>query len=135
MKTTNLNNGNNHVKITALYERLSIGDERQKQSGEDSNSIQSQKIQLEQYAKAHNFTNIKHYTDDDESGRFFDRTGYSRMMEDVESGKIGVVIMKDLTRWGRDHVQVGIAMETFRVNGVRFIAINNSIDSLNPEST
>jgi DNA invertase Pin-like site-specific DNA recombinase len=134
MKTTNPNNGNNHVKITALYERLSIGDERQKQSGEDSNSIQSQKIQLEQYAKAHNFTNIKHYTDDDESGRFFDRTGYSRMMEDVESGKIGVVIMKDLTRWGRDHVQVGIAMETFRVNGVRFIAINNSIDSLNPES-
>ena len=125
---------NDYVKITALYERLSIGDERQRQSGEDSNSIQSQKIQLEQYAKQHGFGNIKHYTDDDESGRFFDRTGYSRMIEDVESGKIGVVIMKDLTRWGRDHVQVGIAMETFRQNGVRFLALNNGIDSNNPES-
>ena len=82
-------------KITALYERLSIGDERQRQHGEDSNSIQSQKIQLEQYAQQHGFINIQHYTDDDESGRFFDRTGYSRMMEDVESGKIGTVIMKD----------------------------------------
>jgi len=96
------NSTQNHIKITALYERLSIGDERNRQSGEDSNSIQSQKIQLEQYAKQHNFTNIRHYTDDDESGRFFDRTGYTRMMEDVESGKIGIVIMKDLTRWGRD---------------------------------
>jgi len=128
------NNTQNHIKITALYERLSIGDERNRQNGEDSNSIQSQKIQLEQYAKQHNFTNIRHYTDDDESGRFFDRTGYTRMMEDVENGKIGIVIMKDLTRWGRDHIQVGIAMETFRVNGVRFIAVNNSIDSINPES-
>ena len=128
------NSTQNHIKITALYERLSIGDERNRQSGEDSNSIQSQKIQLEQYAKQHNFTNIRHYTDDDESGRFFDRSGYTRMMEDVENGKIGIVVMKDLTRWGRDHIQVGIAMETFRINGVRFIAINNSIDSLNPES-
>ena len=55
-------------------------------------------------------------------------------MEDVEGGKIGVVIMKDLTRWGRDHVQVGIAMETFRQNEVRFIAVNNGIASINPES-
>jgi len=125
---------NNYTKITALYERLSIGDERQRTSGEDSNSIQNQKLQLEEYAKHNGFTNIKHYTDDDESGRFFDRTGYSRMIEDVENGKIGVVIMKDLTRWGRDHVQVGVAMETFRINGVRFIAINNGIDSINPES-
>lgn len=122
-----------HGKITALYERLSIGDERHR-NGEDSDSIQNQKLQLEEYAKQHKFTNIRHYTDDDESGRFFDRTGYSRMMEDVENDKIGVVIMKDLTRWGRDHVQVGIAMETFRQHNVRFIAINNSIDSINPES-
>ena len=124
----------NYAKTTALYERLSIGDERQRNNGEDSNSIQSQKMQLEQYAKQNGFANIKHYTDDDESGRFFDRTGYSRMMDDVESGKIGIVIMKDLTRWGRDHVQVGIAMEIFRQHGVRFIAINNGIDSQNPES-
>ena len=49
------------------------------------------------------------------------------MMEDVESGKIGIVVMKDLTRWGRDHVQVGQAMETFRINNVRFIAINDCV--------
>jgi len=52
------------------------------------------------------------------------QSGYVQMMEDVESGKVGICVMKDLTRWGRDHVQVGIAMETFRKNGVRFIAIN-----------
>ena len=84
---------NTYAKITALYERLSIGDEQR--GGEDSSSIKSQKEQLEQYAKQHGFANIRHYTDDDESGRFFDRTGYSQMMEDVEGGKIGVVIMKD----------------------------------------
>jgi len=122
-----------HSKITALYERLSIGDERQR-SGEDSNSIKHQKEQLEAYAKQHGFVNIKHYTDDDESGRFFDRDGYQQMMEDIEKGKIGVVIMKDLTRWGRSHVQVGSAMEFFRQHNVRFIAVNNSIDSDNPES-
>jgi DNA invertase Pin-like site-specific DNA recombinase len=80
----------NHIKITALYERLSIGDE--KRGNEESNSIQNQKIQLEAYAKENGFTNIRHYTDDDESGRFFDRTGYSRMMEEVEQGKIGIVL-------------------------------------------
>ena len=131
--TKNTNTGK-HSKVTALYERLSIGDERQRTSGEDSNSIKNQKIQLEEYAKQNGFTNIRHYTDDDESGRFFDRDGYSRMMEDVENGKIGIVVMKDLTRWGRDHIQVGQAMETFRINNVRFIAINHGIDSLNPES-
>ena len=125
---------NKHLKITALYERLSIGDERGRTKTDESNSIKNQKIQLEEYAKQNGFTNIRHYTDDDESGRFFDRDGYSRMMEDVENGKIGIVVMKDLTRWGRDHVQVGMAMETFRIHGVRFIAINHGIDSNNPES-
>ncbi|MCL1883170.1 MAG: recombinase family protein [Defluviitaleaceae bacterium] len=119
-----------HIKITALYERLSIGDEKHRRGGEDSGSIQNQKEQLEQYAKENGFTNIKHYTDDDETGRFFDRDGYSRMMEDVENGKIGIVVMKDLTRWGRDHIQVGTAMETFRINNVRFIAINDNVDTL-----
>ena len=119
------------MKITALYESLSSGDDGR---NGDSNSIKNQKLQLEEYAKANGFTNIRHYTDDDESGRFFDRSGYMKMMEDVENGKIGICIMKDLTRWGRDHVQVGIAMETFRVNDVRFIAINNSIDSIYPET-
>ena len=84
-----------YSKITALYSRLSVGDEDR--DGGESNSIQNQKIFLENYAKGQHLTNIRHYIDDDESGRFFDRSAYSRMIEDVESGKIGVCIMKDLT--------------------------------------
>ena len=56
------------------------------------------------------------------------------MMDDVENGKIGVCIMKDLTRWGRDYLQVGNAMEIFRRNNVRFIAVNNGIDSEKPDT-
>jgi DNA invertase Pin-like site-specific DNA recombinase len=119
------------MKITALYERLSSGDEGR---DGDSNSIKNQKLQLENYAKAQGFSNIRHYTDDDESGRFFDRSGYVRMMEDVENGIVSVCIMKDMTRWGRDYLQVGNAMETFRRNNVRFIAINHGIDSIRPET-
>ena len=77
---------------------------------------------------------IRHYIDDDESGRFFDRSAYVRMMDDVESGKIGIVVMKDMTRWGRDYLQVGNAMEIFRRNKVRFIAVNNGIDSEKPDT-
>ena len=122
----------NYNKITALYSRLSVGDEDR--DGGESNSIQNQKIFLENYAKGQHLTNIRHYIDDDESGRFFDRSAYSRMIEDVESGKIGVCIMKDLTRWGRDYLQVGNAMEIFRRNNVRFIAVNNGIDSEKPDT-
>lgn len=87
-----------YSKITALYSRLSVGDEDR--DGGESNSIQNQKIFLENYARGQHLTNIRHYIDDDESGRFFDRSAYSRMMDDVENGKISVCIMKDLTRWG-----------------------------------
>ena len=121
-----------YSKITALYSRLSVGDEDR--DGGESNSIQNQKIFLENYARGQHLTNIRHYIDDDESGRFFDRSAYSRMIEDVESGKIGVCIMKDLTRWGRDYLQVGNAMEIFRRNNVRFIAVNNGIDSEKPDT-
>ena len=121
-----------YSKITALYSRLSVGDEDR--DGGESNSIQNQKIFLENYARGKHLTNIRHYIDDDESGRFFDRSAYSRMMDDVENGKIGVCIMKDLTRWGRDYLQVGNAMEIFRRNNVRFIAVNNGIDSEKPDT-
>ena len=121
-----------YSKITALYSRLSVGDEDR--DGGESNSIQNQKIFLENYARGQHLTNIRHYIDDDESGRFFDRSAYSRMMDDVENGKIGVCIMKDLTRWGRDYLQVGNAMEIFRRNNVRFIAVNNGIDSEKPDT-
>ena len=79
---------NDYNKITALYSRLSVGDEDR--DGGESNSIQNQKKFLESYARQLKLTNIRHYIDDDESGRFFDRSAYSRMIEDVENGKIGV---------------------------------------------
>ena len=123
---------NDYSKITALYSRLSVGDEDR--DGGESNSIQNQKKFLESYARQLKLTNIRHYIDDDESGRFFDRSAYSRMIEDVENGKIGVCIMKDMTRWGRDYLQVGNAMEIFRRNNVRFIAVNNGIDSEKPDT-
>lgn len=115
-------------KITALYSRLSVGDEDR--DGGESNSIVNQKAFLERYARDKKLINIRHYIDDDESGRFFDRCAYTQMINDVEQGKIGIVIMKDMTRWGRDYLQVGNAMEIFRRNNVRFIAINNGIDSI-----
>lgn len=115
-------------KITALYSRLSVGDEDR--DGGESNSIVNQKAFLERYARDKKLINIRHYIDDDESGRFFDRSAYTQMINDVEQGKIGIVIMKDMTRWGRDYLQVGNAMEIFRRNNVRFIAINNGIDSI-----
>ena len=117
-----------HNKITALYSRLSVGDEDR--DGGESNSIVNQKAFLERYARDKKLINIRHYIDDDESGRFFDRSAYTQMISDVEQGKIGIVIMKDMTRWGRDYLQVGNAMEIFRRNNVRFIAINNGIDSI-----
>jgi len=123
---------NQYNKITALYSRLSVGDEDR--DGGESNSIQNQRIFLEQYAGQQKLTNIKHYVDDDESGRFFDRPAYSAMIEDVRSGKIGTIIIKDMTRWGRDYLEVGNAMELMRVQQVRFIAINSGIDSADPNT-
>ena len=116
----------NDNRNTAAYERLSKGDEER--SGE-SISIQNQKVLLEQYAKKHGFRNIVHYTDDDESGRFFDRPGFVQMMEDVESGKIGIIILKDSSRLGRDYIQVGLVMETLRQRNVRLIAIGDNVDT------
>ena len=88
------------IKITALYSRLSVGDEDR--DGGESNSIVNQKAFLERYARQHKLMNIHHYIDDDESGRFFDRSAYTQMISDVEQGKIGIVVMKDMTRWGRN---------------------------------
>jgi len=117
-------------KITALYERLSVDDG---QSDSESNSIQNQKLLLEQYAKEKGFTNIRHYTDDGESGRFFDRPGYMQMMEDIEDGKVSVCITKDMSRIGRNYVRVGECMEIMRINKVRLIAITDNLDTINGE--
>lgn len=117
------------IKYTALYERLSRDDEMQ---GE-SNSIVNQKCYLEEYAQAQGFKNIRHFTDDGYSGTNFKRPGFQKMIAAIEAGEIDVVCVKDLSRFGRDYLKVGFYTEImFPEKGVRFIAINNSVDSANP---
>ena len=116
-------------KITALYERLSREDN---QDGE-SNSITNQKEFLEDYAKRNGFRNIRHYTDDGVSGTTFERSGFQSMIADMEAGRLSVIIVKDLSRLGREYIQSGKYMELiFPVYGVRFIAVNNGVDSNDP---
>ena len=113
-------------KTTALYERLSRDDDL---SG-DSNSILNQKAYLENYAAQHGYTNIAHYTDDGWSGGNFERPAWKRMIADIEAGKICRVIVKDMSRAGRDYLQTGFYTEVFfRQHGVHFIAIANGVDS------
>ena len=116
------------TEITALYERLSRDDELQ---GE-SNSITNQKAFLEDYARRNNFHNIRHFTDDGVSGTTFDRKGFQAMIAEVEAGKVATIIVKDMSRFGRDYLKVGLYTDVlFKDKGVRFIAVNNGIDSNN----
>ncbi|WP_236785115.1 recombinase family protein [Anaerococcus ihuae] len=115
----------NFEKITALYERLSRDDELE---GE-SNSIVNQKKILEEYASKNNLTNIVHFTDDGISETQFDRPGFMEMMNGVNTGNIGCIIVKDMSRLGRDYLKVGQCMEILRQKGVRLIAINDNVDS------
>ena len=118
--------------ITALYERLSRDDDNLG----DSNSIIHQKQMLEDYASSHGFTNLVHFTDDGWSGASFDRPAWNRLVEGVKNGEITTVIAKDLSRIGRDHLQVGFFTDIlFREKEIHFIAINNGIDSDNQESS
>ena len=113
-------------KTTALYERLSKDDE---QKGE-SNSIINQKKMLEAYATEHGLKNIRHFSDDGYSGTSFNRPGFEEMLDEIERGRVGTVIVKDLSRLGRDYLNVGYYTEVvFPKYNVRFIAINNSVDS------
>lgn len=114
-------------KITALYERLSRDDEM---ASGDSGSIIHQKQMLEAYAAQHGFTNCVHYTDDGWSGGNFDRPDWKRLIADIEAGKVGCVIAKDMSRIGRNYLQTGFYTEVlFREKGVRFIAVSNGVDS------
>ena len=118
-------------KITALYPRLSHEDELQ---GE-SNSISNQKRILETYAKQNGFSNLRWYTDDGYSGANFQRPGFQAMLADIEAGKVGTVIVKDMSRLGRNYLQVGMYTEMiFPQKGVRFIAINDGVDSAQGEN-
>ena len=117
--------------ITALYPRLSHEDEL---SGE-SNSISNQKRILEAYAKQNGFTNLKWYTDDGFSGANFQRPGFQSMLADIEAGLVGTVIVKDMSRLGRNYLQVGMYTEMiFPQKNVRFIAINDGVDSAQGEN-
>ena len=113
------------AKITPLYERLSRDDELQ---GE-SNSIINQKRYLEDYARKNGFPNPTHFTDDGISGSRFDRPGFMAMMSEVEAGNVECIILKDMSRLGRDYLKVGQVMELLRQKGVRLIAINDGVDS------
>lgn len=115
------------IKITALYERLSQDDEMQ---GE-SNSIKNQKEYLEDFARKNGFRNIRHFTDDGVSEITFEREGFQKMIAEVEAGNVDMVIVKDMSRFGRNYLKVGFYTEMlFPEKGVRFIAINNGVDSI-----
>lgn len=112
--------------VTALYARLSKDDDLVG----DSNSIVHQKEILAKYAKEHGFTNIEFYVDDGFSGTNFNRPDFQRMMADADEGKISTVIVKDMSRFGRDYIMVGYYTEIYFSNlDIRFIAINDNVDS------
>ena len=118
-------------KKTALYCRLSNDDDLQ---GE-SNSITNQKTMLMDYAKANGFRNIEIYVDDGWSGTNFNRPDFQRMVKDMEDGKISTIITKDLSRLGRDYLTTGQYIEmVFPDHNVRYIAVNDNVDTLKSEN-
>ena len=115
-------------KITALYCRLSRDDELQG----DSNSIKNQKAMLKKYADDNGFRNTEFFVDDGYSGTNFDRPDWQKLMCLINDGKVGTLIVKDMSRLGRDYLKVGMYTEMVFPNAdVRFIAINNGVDSNN----
>lgn len=119
-------------KITALYCRLSRDDEL---TG-DSNSIVNQKAILSKYAKENHFSNPLFFVDDGYSGTNFNRPSWSELLEKIENGEVSTLIVKDMSRLGRDYLKVGFYTEVLFVEkGVRFIAINNGIDSANQQDS
>ena len=121
---------NQTEKITALYCRLSQEDENKG----DSNSIQNQRAILEKYAKNNGFENIQVFIDDGYSGVSFNRPDFQRLLEMMEQGKVSTLITKDLSRLGRNYIEVGNYTEMlFPRWNVRYIAVNDNYDSLYSE--
>ena len=124
-------------KITALYERLSRDDfGKDDDQQRESNSISNQKRILEKYCRDHGYTAIRHYDEDDGySGTNFNRPGFQRMLADIKAGKIKRVVVKDMSRFGRNYLQVGMYTEMlFPEYGVHFIAVNDGVDSVHGDS-
>ena len=123
---------NTAAKITALYTRLSRDDELQG----DSNSIVNQKAILRKYAEDNGFSNCEYFVDDGYSGTNFDRPDWQRLMSLAEDGQVGTIIVKDMSRLGRDYLKVGYYTEVvFPGLDIRFIAINNGVDSANQQDS
>ena len=116
---------------TARYCRLSCDDDLQG----DSNSIRNQKMLLKQYADEHKLRNVRFYVDDGYSGSNFDRPDFQRMIRDIDEGKVSTVIVKDMSRFGRDHILVGYYTKYYFAEAdVRFIAVYDQVDSeTNPD--
>ena len=122
---------NTTIYNTALYMRLSRDDELQGESG----SIQTQRMMLRQYAAEHGLNVIDEYIDDGWSGTNFDRPDFQRMIDDIEDGKINCVVTKDLSRLGRNYILTGQYTEIyFPSKGVRYIAVNDNVDTINGEN-
>jgi DNA invertase Pin-like site-specific DNA recombinase len=115
----------NKEKLNIAYERLSRDDE----ATGDSLSIQNQKMLLEAYAIKNGIDDLVHLTDDGWSGTRWDRPGIVKMIEEVENNNVATIICKDMSRLGRDHLRVGLLLEQFREQGVRFVAINDNVDT------
>lgn len=126
-------------KITALYCRLFVEDTKdKKKNGKEnpSNSIQHQQVMLIQYAKSNHFPNPTFFIDDGYSGAIYDRSGYQKMLSEIEAGNVGTVITKDLSRLGRNFTLTGLYINyTFPQYGVRYITVNDLFDTIDPNST
>ena len=114
-----------NTKLDILYERLSHEDGREN----ESLSIENQKAYLEEYAIKHGFTNFVHMADDGWSGTRWDRPAFMKMMDEIERGNVRTILIKDMSRLGRDHLRVGLFLEQLREMGVRLIAVAEAIDT------
>lgn len=122
---------NTTIYNTALYLRLSRDDELQGESG----SIRTQRMMLREYAHEHGLNVVDEYIDDGWSGTNFDRPEFQRMIDDIEDGRINCVVTKDLSRLGRNYILTGQYTELyFPSKGVRYIAINDNVDTLNGDN-
>lgn len=116
---------------TALYLRLSRDDDN---AGE-SNSIATQRMMLRRYAEQNSLVVVDEYIDDGYSGTNFERPNFKRMIDDIEDGRINCVVTKDLSRLGRNYLMTGQYMEMyFPLHGVRYIAVDNGVDTTNQQS-
>ena len=121
----------NQEKYTILYGRLSQEDMQKTNRKDDSNSIQNQRLLLEKYAADHGFENTRFIYDDGYSGTNFNRPGWQEFLKLMDAGKVETLIVKDMSRLGREYLQVGQYTELiFPSNGIRFIAVNDGVDSL-----